>query len=185
MCGVVLEEDNATLLLPKMQITDKLTTPTLQDAGPWATDYLNKGNIMQDLTTFISNHLFLALAAAAVFVLAMLVELLRARRNVFNITPVRTTQLINRENAVVIDIRPVETYRQGHIIAAYSMPDQDSKQTLKKLEKFKNRPIIVAANAANESQKIAALLLKHGYNAYSLAGGMRAWSEAQMPLIKE
>lgn len=140
---------------------------------------------MQDLITFISNHPFLSLGAAIALVLVMLVELMRARRNVFNITPAQTTQLINRENAVVIDIRPDETYRKGHIIDAHAMMLHDIRQNPKKLEKFKNRPIIVVANASNESQKIAALLLKHGYNAYSLAGGMRAWSEAQMPLVKE
>jgi rhodanese-related sulfurtransferase len=140
---------------------------------------------MQDLTTFLGNHPFLSLAAATVFVLVMMVELIRARRNIFNLSPVQITQLINRENAVVIDIRPSESYHKGHIIDAHSLMPQDIRQNLKKLEKFKSRPIIIVSNASSESQKIAALLLKHGYNAYSLAGGMRAWSEAQMPLVKE
>ena len=115
----------------------------------------------------------------------MLIEFIRAKRNVFNISPAQVTQLINRENAIVVDIRQNEIYRKSHIIDAQSINPKDILQNHKKLEKFKGRPIIIVANATNESQKIAALLLKHGYNAYSLSGGMRAWGEAQMPLVGE
>jgi len=52
------------------------------------------------------------------------------------------------------------------------------------LEKFKSKPIIVVDNSGFESQKIASFLLKQGYTAYSLNGGMRAWATAQMPIIK-
>jgi rhodanese-related sulfurtransferase len=140
---------------------------------------------MQDLTTFIANHPFLSLATAVIFVLLMVVELIRARGKVFNITPAEATQKINHDNAVVIDIRPNDAYRQGHIISAYSMLPQEIKDNPKKLEKFRARTIILVCQTGNESQKIAALLLKQGYNAYSLASGMRAWSEAQMPVVKE
>lgn len=95
------------------------------------------------------------------------------------------TQLINRDNAIVIDIRQNEAYHNGHIIGSQSMIPHEIRQHPKKLEKYKGRPLIVVSQSSHESQKIAALLLKHGYNAYSLTGGMRAWIEAQMPLVKE
>lgn len=140
---------------------------------------------MQEISTFITSHSLLSIATIIVLLLVMVIEFTRARRNVFNINPGQVTRLINHENALVIDIRQNEVYRKGHIIDANSMNPKDLHQNPKKLEKFKNRPIIVVSNATTESQKIAALLLKHGYNAYSLNGGMRAWSEAQMPLVKE
>lgn len=140
---------------------------------------------MQDITIFISHHPFLSAAVLVVFIILVFIELMRARRNTFNVGPAQITQLINRENAVVIDIRPSDVWRKGHIIDAQSISVKDITDHAKKLEKFKARPIIVVANASHESQKIAALLLKRGYNAYSLSGGMRAWSEAQMPLVGE
>lgn len=140
---------------------------------------------MQDLTTFLSEHPILSLAVVVVFILVAVVELIRAKRNMFNIPPSRVIQLINRENAVVIDFRPNENYRKGHIIDALTMTTQEIAETPKKLEKFRTRPIVLVGNSANESQKIAAGLLKQGYNAYSLAGGMRAWNEGQHPLVKE
>jgi rhodanese-related sulfurtransferase len=140
---------------------------------------------MQEITTFISNHAVLSTAILFVFLSTILIELLKAKRNVFNISPAQITHLINRENALVIDIRQKDSYCQGHIIDAQCMNPQEVMQNTKKLEKFKARPIIIVANASSESQKIAALLLKQGYNAYSLNGGMRAWQEAQMPTVKE
>lgn len=140
---------------------------------------------MQELTPFITSHSLLSVATIAVLLILIIIEFIRARKNVFNINPAQVTQLINRENAVVIDIRQNEVYRKGHIIDAQSVNPQEIRQNPKKLEKFRARPLIIVANASSESQKIAAFLLKHGYNAYSLNGGIRAWSEAQMPLVKE
>lgn len=140
---------------------------------------------MQELTTFLSHHPLLSLAVIIVFILVAFIEFMRARRNVFNITPARAVQLMNRENAVVIDIRPNDIYRKGHIIDAVSLTVQEMQESPKKLEKFRIRPIIIVCHLGSESQKIAARLLKQGYNAYSLAGGMRAWNEGQMPVVKE
>ena len=140
---------------------------------------------MQDLITFFGNHPLLSMAAAVVLVLVFIVELLRAKRNTFNISPTSAVQLINHQNAVVIDIRPNDIYRKGHIIDAQSISQQEMKNSLKKLEKFKNKPIIIVCSAGIESQKVAALLLKQGYNAFSLTGGIRAWNNAGMPLVKE
>lgn len=140
---------------------------------------------MQDITTFISNHAMLFFAAVVVFVVLLIVEALRAKRGSFNIDPLKTTQLINHQNAIVIDIRDPEAFRKGHIIDAILMPITDIKQLGKKIEKLKLKPLIIICAAGIESQKIAAFLLKNGYNAYSLAGGMRAWLNAQMPIVKE
>lgn len=140
---------------------------------------------MQELTTFISNHPLLSLSAGIVFFLLSVVEVIRARRLTYNITASQATQMMNHDNAVIIDTRSQDAYRNGHIIGAQSMSQQDIRDNNKKLEKLKGKPLIVVCNAGVESQKIAALLLKRGYNAYSLAGGMRSWIDAQMPIVKE
>lgn len=139
---------------------------------------------MQDFITFFSNHLALTSAAIFVFALLTIIEFMRAKRATYSLNPTQMTQLINHQHAVVIDIRGAEQYRQGHVIDALSMTATDLNNNGKKLEKFKNKPLIVVCPSGNESQKIAALLLKRGYNAYSLAGGMRAWRTAQMPEVK-
>lgn len=140
---------------------------------------------MQDLSQFIARHLGLTYALAITLLALMVIEYLRARRNQVNINTVQAVQLINRQNAVVIDIRADDTFRTGHILDAISLSSADLLNSGKKLEKYKKRPIIVVCNGGMESQKIAAHLLKQGYNAFSLAGGLRAWSDADLPIVKD
>lgn len=140
---------------------------------------------MQEIIVFINAHPFLSAATVIVFIIVVIIELVRAKRNAFNLSPAQVTQLINRENATIIDIRQPDVYRKNHIIDAHSMDPKEIINNPKKLDKYRARPLVIVANASTESQKIAAMLLKHGYNAYSLSGGIRAWSEAQMPLVGE
>jgi rhodanese-related sulfurtransferase len=140
---------------------------------------------MQDLVQFLSNHSYLTTAVIAVFVLVTLVELLRAKRNTSQLRPSEAVQMINRQNAIVIDARSQDQYRKGHIIDAQWITNQELTASNKKLAKYKSKPLIVVCHSGTESQKIAARLMKEGYNACALAGGMRSWYDAQLPVIKE
>lgn len=140
---------------------------------------------MQELMMFLSNHQTPTLVLAIVLILLMAVEFLRLKRQHYRVNVQKAVYLINRENAIVIDIRPKDLYQKGHIIDAESCPAQEIQTNSKKIEKFKSKPIILVCGAGIESQKIAALLLKQGYNAHSLAGGLRAWIGADLPLVKE
>src|SRR5579862_3254991 len=139
---------------------------------------------MQEVINFLSHHLLLTNIAILLLLLVFIIEWMRGRRQIFSITPAQTTQMINRDQAVVIDLRGQEAYQQGHIIDALCFSPADLQQSLQKIEKFRAKPLIFIANTGLEAQKIAAKALKQGYNAYALSGGIRAWIEAQMPLIK-
>ena len=140
---------------------------------------------MQELTTFIMNHQILVLAMMIVIALLLVIELIRARRRIYFATPSEIVKGINHDNAVVIDIRTPEAFQKGHIVGALSMSGHEIRNHLKKLEKFKEKPIIIVCDNGIESQKLAAILFKLDYNAFSLPGGMPAWIKAEMPLIKE
>lgn len=140
---------------------------------------------MQELTIFFNNHPLLCSATIVVLILVILFEWQRTKQNLFNISPAQVTQLINREQAIVIDIRKKEAYQLGHIVHSHLYQAEDILADAKKLDKFRTQPIIIIAEAKHDGQKVAAFLLKNGYNAFSLAGGISAWKEAQMPLVKE
>lgn len=140
--------------------------------------------LMQDLTFFLTNHALLTAAACAVVILLAIIEFLRLKRQTFNVSVNQAIQLINRENAVIIDLRPQDAYRKSHILDAISIPAADIRDK-KKIDKYKTKTLLLVCQNGVESQKIAAFLLKAGYNAYSLSGGIRAWAEANMPLAKE
>ena len=140
---------------------------------------------MQEFITFLTHHLALSAAFALVVILLVLIEFIRAKQRTNDATPQEVTQMINHNQAVIIDIRPPESYRLGHIINALSFSPQDLRENDKKLEKFKEKPLIIVCDIGIESQKIAALLYKHEYDAYSLTGGLRAWRAQDLPLVKE
>jgi rhodanese-related sulfurtransferase len=140
---------------------------------------------MQDVITFITQHMLLAYAFAATLLLLMIVEYLRLKRTNFRISTQDAVQLINHNHAVVIDIRPADQFRKGHVIDSMSLSTSDILGTPSKIEKYRIKPLIIVCNTGIEAQKLAPQLLKRGYNAYALAGGIRAWTEANMPLVKE
>ena len=140
---------------------------------------------MQELIQFSEKHPLLSGAVLFVFIALFIVELLRLNRVRRMITPADATQLINRQRAEVLDLRSQEQFKAGHIIAATNVSEQELTSTSKKLEKFKQKPLVIVCQNGVTSQKIAALLAKRGYNSYSIAGGIRAWVDAQMPLVKE
>ena len=95
----------------------------------------------------------------------------------------QATQLINREDALVLDVRDPGEYDAGHILGAKNYP-------LKQLEsgevaKRKNQPLIVYCDGGQRSQKAAALLRKQGYEkVVNLSGGLGAWQQAGLPVEK-
>lgn len=138
---------------------------------------------MQDLITFINLHPLLSFATLFIIILILIVEWIRAKQKTVSITPTEAVQLINRENATVFDIRPPDAYHKSHIIDAQLSTEQTLREASKKIEKFKSKPLIIVCQQGHVSQKLAALLLKQGYNTFSLAGGMNAWQLAGMPTV--
>lgn len=138
---------------------------------------------MQEMINFLSHHSALSLSALFIFLLLVLMELKRAAKSRTALTTAEVTHKINKEQAVVIDLRSNEQYRKGHIIDAILLSAQEVSEG-KKLEKYRAKPIILVCSTGTESDKLAQQLLKKGYNIYTLSGGIRTWAEAQMPLVK-
>lgn len=139
---------------------------------------------MQEILLFAGNHWVLFLVLGIASVCLILVESLKLKHATSQLTPVKMTQLINHENAAVVDIRPSDAFASGHIIDAISIPSTELNAKINNLDKFKSRPIVLVCMSGTESQQAVNLLKNNGLNAYSLAGGIKAWREAEMPLVK-
>ena len=99
--------------------------------------------------------------------------------------PMEAVQLINRRDAVVLDLREAADYKSGHITNARHMPEGEIDARMKELEKVKARPIIVSCARGNRSTNVAGRLRKLGFGeVFSLRGGIAAWQQANMPLEK-
>lgn len=140
---------------------------------------------MQQLIEFITNHIILF--SALVVVLVLLVQnLLAGMGGKSSVTPLQATQLINREDAVVVDVRPIADFNNGHIVNAINIPSTALKNQISVVTKHKGKPIIVACRSGAQSAAACKVLRNAGIEpVYNLQGGMLAWQNDSLPISKK
>jgi len=122
------------------------------------------------------------LVSGGLLIWPVIAKLMRPGREV---SAVEAVQLINRRDAVVLDVRDAAEYKAGHITNARHVPEGELEARLKDLEKVKTKPIIVSCARGNRSTTIANRLRALGFaEVFSLRGGLAAWQQANMPLEK-
>ena len=93
--------------------------------------------------------------------------------------------LMNRDKAVVIDVCEPGEYAAGHINGARNVPLAQLEAQLPSVVKSKTTPLILVCQAGVRSGRALTVARKLGYeNAQSLAGGLKAWQAASMPVSK-
>lgn len=101
------------------------------------------------------------------------------------VTPAAAVQLMNREKAVVIDVCEPAEYAEGHVTGAKSIPLGELEAKLPSAVKNKATPLVLVCASGMRSGRAVVIARKLGYdNAQSLAGGMRSWREANLPVEK-
>lgn len=141
---------------------------------------------MDHLSQFVANHWVMCGA----FLVALLgIFYMEARSQGVaggnRLTPQLVTHAMNREMAVVVDIREPNGFLDGHVISAINVPMSSWDTQVKKLQKFKSKPIIVVDAMGQRSQGYATKLTQAGFeNVKILAGGINAWRNAKLPLVK-
>lgn len=134
--------------------------------------------------TFILNNwqLFLAL----VIILLLLARTYVGPGAVKNIRPAEAVMLINREEAIVVDVRTDKEYQEGHIMNSLHIPLGVLENRLSELKDFKSQPIILACRTGSRSSTAATTLKKQGFESVkNLNGGILAWTSANLPVTKE
>ena len=141
--------------------------------------------MMERLPEFVSNHIILVTLFIAILMVLIWNLFGIAISGIEQIPPVEVTRLMNRENAVVIDIRSQEEFDKGHILNARNIPDADLQSRQKELEKFKSNPIVTCCGSGVSAPKTAKSLKAMGYEKiYVLKGGIQAWQGANLPLTR-
>ena len=94
-------------------------------------------------------------------------------------------QLINRERAVVVDVGEAEEFAAGHVGGARNVPVSQLEQRLPEVVKNKTVPLILVCATGARAHRALAVAKKLGYDkAQVLAGGLKSWKEANLPLEK-
>lgn len=118
-------------------------------------------------------------------VMLLLPLLKKGAGGVPNLSPTEAVALINRDNAIVLDVRSDAEYVSGHIVDAKHIPLDALAERLKELKKYQNKPILVNCKAGMRSAKACEILRKAEFTqVHNLQGGLDAWLAAKLPVIK-
>jgi rhodanese-related sulfurtransferase len=94
-------------------------------------------------------------------------------------------QLMNREKAVVIDVSEPEEFALGHVNNAKNVPFGQLEDKLASQVKNKELPLILVCASGARANRAVAVAKKLGFNnVQALAGGLKSWKEANLPLEK-
>ncbi|MCB1773931.1 MAG: rhodanese-like domain-containing protein [Gammaproteobacteria bacterium] len=140
---------------------------------------------MEQLIEFAGNHALLV-GAFLVVLTALVWNLAMDPGGKNAVDPLAATAMINHEDAVVLDVRSMAEFKDGHIVNAVNIPLNGLGGNLKQLEKHKGKPIVAVCRSGSRSGSACSMLRKHGFeNVKNLRGGMMAWESANLPVKRK
>lgn len=141
---------------------------------------------MQEIMQFVSRHPILCLAWVALLVAVLFTTFKGLTSKVKVITRGEATHLINKEDAVVVDLRQRDDFRKGHIAGSVNvLPAEIKANNVGELDKHKDKPIIVVDGTGVQAQESANALIKAGYEkVFVLKEGVAGWSGENLPLVR-
>lgn len=141
---------------------------------------------MAEWFAFVLRHpiqfVLLGLAMLALF----FIEWMRARRSSAALSVNEAILKMNREHAIVLDIRDEASYAAGHIQDSI-LVTSDAKTFVGKQQiqkKLREKPYLIVCAQGVSAFRFANELMALGKVVFVLKGGMRAWADANMPIVK-
>jgi len=137
------------------------------------------------LPEFIGNHFMLVTAFLLVALLLISSEFSRLTRRYKAIAPAELTRLVNRENALLVDVSAPAEFESGHIAGARHVAMAQFDPEHKDLAKVKDLPVIVVCRSGQTSASACAKLSGAGFTkVHWLDGGLASWTGADLPLAR-
>ncbi|KAE9533231.1 rhodanese-like domain-containing protein [Ursidibacter arcticus] len=143
--------------------------------------------LAQQIQQFAANHTIMVVAWVALFVAVLINFYKGATSKIKVVDNAQATQLINNEDAVVLDVRSDDEFRAGHIIdSLHLIPSEIKGNKTQSIDKHKEKSIIVVDTNGLSAQGLANTLAKQGFNkVYALKEGIAGWRAANLPLVKK
>ena len=139
----------------------------------------------EELWAFLGRNPMLSLALAGITVAIVYTELMRVFRGFKGLRPAELTALVNREDALVVDLRPAAEFEKGHIPGSKNVQMAQFDPENKHLAPAKALPVVLVCKLGQTATDAAKRLRKAGFtNVSILEGGVQAWQGADMPVVK-
>ena len=109
----------------------------------------------------------------------------RGAGGVLNINATEAVVLMNRSKPLILDVRDAAEFATGHIQGAKNIPIAELAGRIKEIEKFKDKPVLVHCQKGMRAKGACSILKAQQFSQLNnLQGGLDAWVEAKLPLIK-
>ncbi|MDJ0834230.1 MAG: rhodanese-like domain-containing protein [Gammaproteobacteria bacterium] len=137
------------------------------------------------LLEFSSNHPILVLSFIGLLALIIFNEFRNFTKKFSVIGPSAAISLINKENAVLVDVRETAEIKDGMLNGAIHIPLSAAKNRLGELEPHKDDHVLVYCRSGNRSGSVCRQLTSRGFeHVYNMSGGIMAWQDAHLPVQK-
>jgi rhodanese-related sulfurtransferase len=100
------------------------------------------------------------------------------------LSSLQVVSAVNSDEAVLLDVRDVKEYEAGHIVNAIHIPHGKVEESLKQLEKYRQKKIIVVDKMGQHSAAVIKILTANEFTAVRLGGGVSEWQQDSLPLVK-
>lgn len=143
--------------------------------------------IVNEIIPFIKNHLFLSLGWIALFGLIIYTTIKSKLSKVILIDNTQAIQMINKEDAIVVDLRSADRFKKGHVTGALNiLPVDINNGSIKSIEKFKQSPVILMDENGISTNTVGENLYKQGFmQVFILKDGILGWDGDNLPLVNK
>lgn len=141
----------------------------------------------QQIQQFAANHTIMVVAWVALFIAVVFNLYKGATSKIKVVDNSQATQLINNQDAVILDTRSDEEFKAGHIIESrHILPSEIKGNKIQAIEKYQEKAVIVVDNNGLTAQTLANTLAKQGFKqVYALKEGIAGWRAANLPLVRK
>lgn len=139
----------------------------------------------EELQAFAGRNPLLSLALLGLTLAIIYNEVSRLLRGFKGLRPAELTALMNRDNALVVDLQPAADFEKGHIPGSKNVQMSQFDPESKLLGAAKSLPVVTVCKTGQVSTDAAKRLKKAGFErVHVLEGGIGAWQQADLPLAK-
>ncbi|RMS42048.1 Rhodanese domain-containing protein [Pseudomonas ficuserectae] len=146
-------------------------------------DILTPWNLLMvaHLLEFATNHYLITGAFVILLGLLIAYELSKGGAS---LSTRELTALVNSDQGVVIDVRSKKDFTAGHIVGSLNFPQDKVLTRTAELQKYKDKTLIIVDAMGQHAGTTARELLKSGFKAAKLSGGISSWRGDNLPLVK-
>lgn len=138
--------------------------------------------MFEQIFSFIGNHYILV----SIFVFLLVAFIINeGKQGGAAISTGNLVNLVNREEAVIVDIRDNKDFGAGHIAGAINIPFASIDSRVGELEPYREKPIVLVCKMGQHAGAAGRKLKAQGFlDVRRLSGGMAEWGASSLPVVK-